>query len=265
LKSILDEIVIVKKEEVRILHSEYTQSRFADSEFFEKQTLSIIKSISNNQNMGLIAEVKKASPSKGLIRMGFDHMQIARVYFENHTDAVSVLTDRRFFQGDIQFLKDIAYIKNVPVLRKDFIIDDYQILEAKSNGADVILLIAEILSENQIKELSKCAFELGLEVLLEIHSEDQLLKIDFSLNSVIGINNRNLTDFSVDIKTSQKLSKLVPENVIVISESGIDNKRSIESLKDNNVQAVLIGEHFMKSINLEKEVKKMIKWCQNEN
>ncbi|MCK5034175.1 MAG: indole-3-glycerol phosphate synthase TrpC [Calditrichia bacterium] len=263
--SILDEIVAVKKEEVKILRSEYTLSRFSDSEHFDKQTLSMIDFISKTKDIAIIAEVKKASPSKGLIRSDFDHMKIAEIYFENKSAAVSVLTDQRFFQGNIQFLNDISRIKEAPLLRKDFIIDEYQVFEAKSNGADVILLIAEILSKNQIKELSMCTFELGLEVLLEIHSEEQLSKIDFSLNTLIGINNRNLSDFSVDINTTRKLSILIPENVVVISESGISNKRSIETLKETKVQGVLIGEHFMKSNNIDKEVKKMKEWCQREN
>ncbi len=263
--SILDDIVAVKKEEVKILNSEYSHRRFAESEFFEKQKLSLIGFITKNQNIGLIAEIKKASPSKGIIRPNFNHMQIARTYFDKNTNAVSVLTDQRFFRGHIQYLNDIARIKKVPLLRKDFIIDEYQVYEAKAIGADAILLIAEILSKTQIQELTKCAFEIGLEVLLEIHSEEQIPKIDFSINTLIGINNRNLSDFSVDINTTHELSMLIPENIVVISESGISNKRSIESLKKTKIQGVLIGEHFMKSTDLNKEIQQMKEWCRRQS
>jgi len=259
--NILNKIVEVKKEEVKILHRDFSHSRFSDSKFFGEGTLSFVGSISKNKNLGIIAEIKKASPSKGVIRENFDHISIAEIYFSNKTDAVSVLTDQQFFQGSIRFLKEIAQIKKAPLLRKDFIIDEYQVFEAKSNGADAVLLIAEILSESQIKELSKCAHDLGLDVLLEIHSEPQLPKIDFDLNKLIGINNRNLNDFSVDIRTTSKLSKLLPENVVVVSESGISNQESIEILKETRVQAVLVGEHFMRSNDIGAVVKRMKKWC----
>lgn len=259
--SILDEIVAVKKEEVKSLHREFNHSRFADSEFFDAQALIMIDSITKNQNIGIIAEVKKTSPSKGLIRPEFNHLEIAEIYFKNQTEAVSVLTDQQFFKGNIIYLNDIAGIKQAPLLRKDFIIDEFQVYEAKSNGADVILLIAEILSKNQIAELSHCAYETGLEVLLEIHSEQQLPKIDFSLNKLIGINNRNLDDFTVDITATQKLSKLLSGEVVIVSESGISNKDSIDTLKETNVQAVLVGEHFMRADDIDAEVKRMKEWC----
>jgi indole-3-glycerol phosphate synthase len=179
--------------------------------------------------------------------------------------AVSVLTDKNFFQGDIRFLKDIAGIKSVPLLRKDFMIDEYQIFEAKSNGSDFILLISEILSANQLKELTHAAFENDLEVLLELHSEDELSKIDFSLNKIIGINNRDLKDFSVDLNTSISIAEKLPEDIIVVSESGISEKDDLERIKDSPVRAILVGEHLMKAGKIEDKLKQLIEWCYRES
>ena len=183
----------------------------------------------------------------------------------NSVNGVSVLTDKNFFKGDIKYLNDIAGIKSVPLLRKDFIIDELQVFEAKSNGADFILLIAEILSENQIKELTHAAFESDLEVLLELHSEEELGKIDFSLNNLIGINNRDLKDFSVNLKTSISIAENLPENVIVVSESGISEEDDLKRLKDSPVQAILVGEHLMKANNIEDNLKQLIEWCNRES
>jgi len=142
---ILDEIIEVKKEEVKKLRSEFSLSRFKDSEFYEKTCMSFYDAISKNHAISIIAEIKKASPSKGIIKEDFNHLKIAKDYSNAGADAISVLTDQKFFQGHINFLKEIAKLKTVPLLRKDFIIDDYQVFEAKANGADIILLIAEAL------------------------------------------------------------------------------------------------------------------------
>jgi indole-3-glycerol phosphate synthase len=146
-------------------------------------------------------------------------------------------------------------------LRKDFIINEYQVFEAKANGADAILLISEILSENQIKELSKAAFELGMNVLLELHNENQIPKIDFSLNKIIGINNRDLSNFATDLNTTLKISEQISANVVFVSESGISEQRNFDFLKDTKTNAVLIGEHFMKAENIANSVKKIQEYC----
>jgi indole-3-glycerol phosphate synthase len=156
-------------------------------------------------------------------------------------------------------------MSNIPLLRKDFIIDELQIFQSKAFGADVILLIAEELSKSQIKDFTQIASKIGLEVLLEIHSEDQLNKIDFDTNKIIGINNRDLTTFNVDIYTTLKLKKLLPIDISIISESGISSSENIQLLKTNHIDGVLVGEYFMKSMNLEYELAQFKKWCKIEN
>ena len=263
--NILNEILEVKKKEISDLRRKYSLSSFTESEFFEKETSSFYNSLKDKSVMSVIAEIKKASPSKGTIKEDFDHLAIAEAYFKNGANAVSVLTDENFFKGKIDYLKDIAIFKSLPLLRKDFIIDEYQIFEAKAFGADFILLISEILSKNQVAELTHTAYEIGLEVLLELHSEEQLNKIDFNLNKLIGINNRNLNDFSVDLNTCINISKDLPEGVMVVAESGIDNKEDVQLLKKSNIDAILVGEYLMRSENIDAALKQLIKWCRNEN
>jgi len=265
LNNILHDIVEAKKEEVKLLKRDFTYKRFADSEFFEKNSLSFFNALNNKNRISIIAEIKKASPSKGLLLENFDHIKIASIYFENEADAISILTDKNFFQGNIKYLNDIAKIKSAPLLRKDFIIDEFQIFETKSNGADAILLISEILSENQIKELTQAAQEHYMDVLLELHSSEQISKIDFSINKIIGINNRDLSNFNVDIKTTHKISELLPDDILIVSESGIRNKNDIDFLKTTNTSAVLVGEHFMKSKNIAEALKEFKEYCSYES
>lgn len=263
--NILQQIVEVKKNEVSKLKKKSSKSSFEDSSFFYNDSLSFAKSISQFGQVNLIAEIKKASPSKGVLRNEFNHVEIAKTYFDNSAAAVSVLTDEKFFQGRINYLNDIAHFKKAPLLRKEFIIDEIQIYESKANGADAILLIAEILSENQIKEFSSIAHELNLDVLLEVHSENQLDKIDFSQNKIIGINNRNLETFAVDVNNTFELMKLIPKDCIIVSESGISSHHAINKLKEKKVHAVLVGEYFMTSANIEIAVKEFQNWCKYES
>lgn len=258
---ILSQIVEVKKDEVKILRRDFTISRFSDYEYFEKPCLNLEKALSNKNAISIIAEVKKASPSKGIIKKDFNHLNVADIYMNNAASAISVLTDKQFFKGDIKFLNDIAKYKSIPLLRKEFIIDEYQVYEAKANGADAILLISEILSTNQIAELTKAAYELGLKVLLELHNEAQLSKINFSLNKIIGINNRDLKNFNVNLETTKSISEQINSNVIFVSESGINSKKDLDFLKTTKTNAVLIGEHFMKAENIGDSVKQMKEFC----
>lgn len=260
--TILEKILEVKKKEVEELHSNFTRQSFSDIVEFGIKRIKFESALRKKRKINLIAEIKKASPSKGILRNKFDHIEIAKNYMRGGADAISVLTDKQFFQGSISHLKEIAEIKIVPLLRKDFIIDEFQILEAKANGADAVLLIAEALSENQIKELTTIAFENDLEVLLEIHSAKQLDKIDFSTNKLIGINNRNLDTFRVDIQTTKDLARHLPEYVTVVSESGISTKGDLDFLKNTNTCAVLVGEFFMKAHNIEDSLTQFIEWCQ---
>lgn len=259
--NILEQIVEVKKEEVKRLKQKYTLNSFKEMEHFELKPLKFSDKIRSNQNISIISEIKKASPSKGIICEDFNHLKIAETYFKCGTDAVSILTDEKFFQGNILFLKEIALIKETPLLRKDFIIDEFQVFQSKGNGADTILLISEILSKSQINELSHAAIEAGLEVLLEIHSEKQLDKINFNVNKILGVNNRNLEDFSIDLNTTLNLSKLIPDDLILVAESGINKKEDIDYLVQADIDAVLVGEHLMAAKNIEDKFKELKDWC----
>jgi indole-3-glycerol phosphate synthase len=263
--SFLDSILEIKKAEVTELRKNFTISRFEESEFFAEPSLKLKSAVCRNNRLGIIAEIKKTSPSKGVLKIDFDFMNIASIYMENGVDAISILTDKNFFQGNIQYLNEIAKRKTVPLLRKDFIIDEYQIYEAKSNGADAILLIAEALSAQQIKDLTIAAKETRLDVLLELHSEKQFDKIDFALNDLIGINNRDLDTFFVDTNSSMKLSCLIPDNVTLISESGFNKKEDVKSISNSRISALLIGEYFMRSENIASGIKEIKEWCQYES
>jgi len=258
--TILDKILEIKKEEVAILHQKYSRRSFSESELFHKERIDFASALKNGNRISVIAEIKKASPSKGILKEDFNHLSIAEIYMSGKVDAISVLTDQQFFKGNISFLKDIAKIKTVPLLRKDFIIDEFQILEAKANGADAILLIAEALSKNQIDELTSTAVENDLDVLLEIHSESQLSKINFSKNKIIGINNRDLSTFQVDMNTTINLSNQIPDECLIVSESGINSQTDVDILK-NYADAFLVGEHFMKSENITIALNEFLEWC----
>jgi indole-3-glycerol phosphate synthase len=263
--NILDKIINTKRIEVKALREKYSYSDFEKSPYFQNISYSLINEIKCDKNISVIAEIKKASPSKGILKENFNHIEIAKTYFENKVNGISILTDKKYFRGKTKYLKDIAEIKSKPILRKDFIIDEYQILEAKANGADVILLIAEALTKEQIKVLSLTAKKIGLEVLLELHSEKQLDKIDFFLNTLIGINNRNLENFVTSVETTERLSELIPDEVILVSESGIHTKEDIQRLKDADIDAVLIGEFFMKTNNITENIQELKQWCKIES
>lgn len=259
--NILDEINETKKEEVNKLRQEFTYSRFTDSEFFDKNRIEFRKSLEDEKKISIIAEIKKASPSNGIILEDFNHIKIADAYMNNGANAISVLTDVNYFKGSINFLNDIAKIKTVPLLRKDFIIDEYQVYEAKANGADAILLITESLSKNQINELTAVAKETDLDVLLELHSVDQIEKIDFEQNKIIGINNRDLNSFQVDLNSVNIISKFIPNDNLLVAESGIKTKKDIDFIKKTRAEAILIGEHLMSSKNIEESLKQLSEWC----
>ncbi|MDZ7763642.1 MAG: hypothetical protein U5K00_04345 [Melioribacteraceae bacterium] len=159
----------------------------------------------------------------------------------------------------------MAKIKTAPLLRKDFIFDEYQVYQAKANGADAILLICEILSEEQVKELTYAASELDLEVLLELHSVEQLNKVNFELHKIVGINNRDLKTFEVDINKSIEISRLIPENVCIVGESGFSDKTSVDKVKNEKIDALLVGEHFMRAKNISTELKIFKEWCSRES
>lgn len=195
--------------------------------------------------LSFICEIKKASPSKGLISKDFRYQEIALEYKRGGADAISVLTEPKFFQGDNQYLKDIKQILKIPILRKDFIIDIYQVFESKAIGADALLLICAILDFQTLKTFLDTARSLEMDCLVEAHNEDEIEKALSAGAKIIGVNNRNLKDFSVDINNSASLRKLVPKDKIFVSESGIKTREDIEFLRGHEADAVLIGTQLM--------------------
>ena len=200
-----------------------------------------------SKDFAFICEIKKASPSKGVIVEDFPYMDIAQEYEKAGASAISVLTEQHFFKGNDKYLKDVADIVNIPVLRKDFIIDEYQIYQAKLIGADAVLLICAVLDESTLKNFINIATSLKLSCLVETHNEDEIKKALNSGAEIIGINNRDLKTFKVDINTSLKLRSFIPENKILISESGIKTSQDIKMLKNAGFNGVLIGESMMLS------------------
>jgi indole-3-glycerol phosphate synthase len=204
----------------------------------------------------IIAEVKKASPSKGVIREDFNPIEIAKIYNET-ADAMSILTEPFFFQGSLDYLKEISKFSKIPLLRKDFIIDVYQIAEAYNAGADFILLIAKALDTKKLKELFDFAKSINLEVLFEIHDEEDLKKALEVGADIIGFNHRDLKTFEMHMDLSEKLIPKLPKDVIVVAESGINNFETVKKLHQNGVDAFLVGEHFMRQNDIKKEVLKL--------
>ncbi|RAP76378.1 indole-3-glycerol phosphate synthase TrpC [Paenibacillus montanisoli] len=202
---------------------------------------------SPNRELGLIAEVKKASPSKGLIRPDFDPVSLARIYEEAGADCISVLTDEDYFQGKNEYLTAVSAAVNVPLLRKDFTVDYRQIYEARLIGADAILLIAAILRPTQLSEFYDIAKSIGLDVLVEVHDQEEMESVlGLGKATLVGINNRNLHTFVTDIGTTERLIGLAPEGVTVISESALASREDIAYVKQAGAKGVLIGEHFMR-------------------
>ncbi|WP_405277619.1 indole-3-glycerol phosphate synthase TrpC [Methanobrevibacter sp.] len=244
----LDEIVEKTKE--RLIESKKNKSLDELKEEVQKleitQDFPFKKALSGDE-ISIIAEVKRASPSKGLIAEDFDYLSIAKEYEEAGASAISVLTEPYFFKGSNDYLKEISQCVNIPILRKDFIVDEYMVWEAKAIGASAVLLIVSILSIVELKKFLDLAHDLGLSAIVETHDGDE---IRTALNvgaEIIGVNNRDLTDFTVNIENSISLRRCVSGDVIFISESGIKTPEDVRRLKENNVDAVLIGETLMKS------------------
>jgi indole-3-glycerol phosphate synthase len=208
----------------------------------------------------LIAEVKKASPSRGIIRPDFDPVEIAQIYADNGASAISVLTENRYFQGSLNHLADIrnALHNKLPLLRKDFIFDPYQIYESRAFGADSLLLIVAILKPAKLEDLLQLSHELHMSCLVETHNESE---VEIALNSdakIIGINNRDLTNFSVDIATTERLRPLIPPDRIVVSESGIKERKDIERLRQLGINAVIVGESLMSTTNIAAKMRELL-------
>ena len=241
---------IVAKTEERLIEAKNKKSLEELKEEVSKLEINDdfpFKEALKDPEIAIIAEVKKASPSKGLIAEDFDYIEIAKEYEQAGASAISVLTEPYFFQGSNDYLKEISENVQIPILRKDFTIDEYMIWEAKSIGASAILLIVSILDDVQLKEYLDLAHELGLSAIVETHDADEIKSAVDAGAQIIGVNNRNLADFTVDIDNSINLRSLVSDDITFISESGIKTKEDVTRLKENNVDAVLIGETLMKS------------------
>jgi indole-3-glycerol phosphate synthase len=245
--NILDTIVVYKRGEVKRRKSSVKIADLEKSDFFNRPTFSLKDFLLNQEKTGIIAEFKRKSPSKGIINESADILEVTKGYADNGASCLSVMTDEHFFGGsDADLIK--ARVNQIPILRKEFIIDEYQVLEAKSIGADVILLIAACLTVAEVKHLAAFARKLGLEVLLEVHDEQELGCI-CDETEIIGINNRNLKTFVVDIDRSLQMAEKIPAGKIKVAESGISSPENIILFKENGFHGFLVGENFMKETN----------------
>ena len=245
--NILDTIIARKFEEVKAHKMEKPVSVLEKEMAFERNTFSLEKSLSINNTTGIIAEFKRKSPSKGFINEEADVVEITKAYTMHGASGISVLTDVDFFGGRQEDLK-AARVNQIPILRKDFIIDEYQIFEAKAMGADVILLIAACLTKERVQALAQFARSLQLDVLLELHAEEELNHICNETN-IIGINNRDLKTFSVDIERSIRMGEKIGDSYLKVAESGIDQLSTIKTFKDSGFKGFLMGEYFMRQPN----------------
>tara|TARA_Y100001935_G_scaffold253966_1_gene261636 strand:+ start:715 stop:1527 length:813 start_codon:yes stop_codon:yes gene_type:complete len=256
--NILDKIIADKRKEVALKKSLLPASQWEQSVLFERETYSLAKALKQSDS-GIIAEHKRRSPSKGTINQHTNVAQVARGYQKAGVCGMSVLTDLKYFGGSLEDLLLARASVELPLLRKEFIIDEYQILEAKAHGADVILLIAAVLTREEIKMLSELAKSLYLEVLLEVHNEEELQKSIMPSLDMLGVNNRNLKTFEVSLQTSKSLSEMIPDAFVKVSESGISNVGAIKELREFGYQGFLIGENFMKMKNPGRSVEGFIK------
>jgi indole-3-glycerol phosphate synthase len=256
--TILEKISQHKQKEVSERKALYPSKLLEQSIYFNTPSVSLKKYLLRPDKSGIIAEFKRHSPSKGDINPYASVEKTSIGYMQAGASALSVLTDKKFFNGKNTDLTEARKFNFCPILRKDFIVDEYQIVEAKSIGADAILLIAECLDKAQVDQFSNLAKSLGLEVLMEVHSIDQLAKLTPNID-MVGVNNRNLKTFEVSIENSKELYSAIPNNFIKISESGINNPASIMELKEVGFQGFLIGEHFMKSANPAKACREFIR------
>jgi indole-3-glycerol phosphate synthase len=261
--NILEEIIQYKYKEVETRKALRSVKKLESSALFESKIFSLKESLLRKDNSGVIAEFKRKSPSKGMINNNADVASITCGYVKAGASALSILTDEKYFGGSENDLLAAREINQCPILRKEFIVDEYQIIEAKSIGADAILLIAACLSKKEIDQFAKFARSLNLEVLLELHGEDEFDKISQEVE-LIGINNRNLKTFIVDIEQSKRYASKIPGSFIKIAESGIDSQSIIKDLKQSGFRGFLMGEHFMKTSDPAKACAEFIKLMTND-
>ena len=255
---ILDTIIAHKQKELQIEAEQVPLAPLKSKLANLPPTKDFRAAIAQSDNINLIAEVKKKSPSKGIIREDFDPIQIAETYAENGAAAISVLTDVRFFDGRLDYLSSIRQVVDVPLLRKDFTIDPYHIYQARVAGADAILLIVAALTKDQLREFMDIAESLSLASLVEVHTDTELeIALDVGAE-IIGINNRDLRTFHTDLATTFSLQEFLPTGKVVVSESGIYTRADVESLREAGVNAILVGESLMRSPDIGEQVRKLI-------
>jgi indole-3-glycerol phosphate synthase len=241
----LENILAHKKQEVETRKKHISEQALIQKIEQANAPLSLAEALSGD-GLAVIAEIKKASPSAGVIRVDFDPAQIAKSYMKAGANALSILTDEEYFQGSLEYIEQIRSFVPVPILRKDFIIDPYQILEARAFGADALLLIVAALDQEDLQTLLNTTYESGLEALVEVHSADEMNTAIAVGAKIIGINNRNLETFRIDLATTEKLAPLAPEGTVLVGESGLHTPDDLQRMFRAGVDAVLVGTHFMK-------------------
>ena len=244
--NILDEIVAKTKSKLEEKKQGLSLEELSSKIDFENLKETNFKKSLQNKAEAIIAEIKKASPSAGIISDNFDPVLKSKEYESFGASALSILTEEDYFLGNIEYLKDVKATTSLPILRKDFIVDEYQIYESKLIGADCILLIASILNDEELKNFSEIAERLKLDYIIEVHDEEELQRVQHFSNAIIGVNNRNLKTFDVDINNSVELKKIFEGENVFIAESGIKSKKDIEYLQQHNINVFLIGESLMK-------------------
>lgn len=224
---------------------------------YEKDRLDFAAALKTD-TVSIIAEVKKASPSKGVIRDGFDPLKVADAYIENGASAISVLTDVPFFKGSLNYLEQISDISPIPLLRKDFVIEPYQVKEAKAYGADAVLLIVTMYEGRQLSELLAAANEFGIQALVECYEQEEVESLDWEEIQILGVNNRDLKKFEVDLHRGIELLEMAPHDVVTVSESGIHKPEDLMKLYRHNIHSALVGEHFMRQPDIGEGLKRFI-------
>ena len=257
--NILDKILKEKEFEVENLKKSFPLEQLQEGIFKKKYDMRSLYDALNNNNTKIIAEIKKASPSKGIIQENFQPLKIALEYFNGGASAISILTDEKFFQGKIDYITAVRSIVNIPILRKDFIVDDYQIYQSKFYGADAILLIGKALTLKKLTSFCEISQKLNLDVIYEVHDNDDFKKGIEAGVKIFGVNNRNLETFDVDNANVLNFINKIPNNSILISESGISSKDDLDMLVNLGVKNFLIGEYLMVSSNRELVLNTLLK------
>jgi len=257
--NILDEIVVQKRTEIASILARPDYATRTESLARSMPPVRSFSAALRRSGMRIIAEVKKASPSAGIIRADFDPVEIAGIYADNGADCLSILTDEKFFQGSLDYLRAVRSAVELPLLRKEFILDPIQIAEARAAGADCVLLIAEILPGDELRRLHDTALDFGMEVLVELHDAEQLKRVLDCGARIVGINNRDLRTFQTSLNTTLDLLPKIPADVLVVSESGIRTHHDIVALESAGVKAVLVGESLMRQPDIGRALRELLR------